>query len=146
LHRLNRDLIEQQLSETPFITMAYGLLNHHDGTLRLARAGHPYPLYVPHDGEPVLWQQEGLLLGITQASYADRSYTLRPGDKVLVYTDGVDNARFEDRSPGAESLLACAARHRGLSVRPFIERLARDLFGADALADDLTLFGIEMEG
>jgi sigma-B regulation protein RsbU (phosphoserine phosphatase) len=146
LNRLNRDLIEQHLSETPFITMAYGLLNHHDGTLRLARAGHPYPLYVPRDGQPELWRQEGFLLGINPATYAERSYPLRPGDKVLIYTDGVDNARFEEHAAGSDSLLACAARHRELPIRPFVDHLARDLFGADALPDDLTLFGIEMGG
>jgi phosphoserine phosphatase RsbU/P len=144
LGRLNKDLIEQQLSESPFITMAYGLLNHGDGTLRLARAGHPYPLFIPCDGEPVLWQQEGFLLGITAAAYQEMTHRLRPGDKLLVYTDGVDTARFEGRPPGTESLLACAARHRELPVRPFVERLARDLFGAEAQPDDLTLFGIEI--
>src|SRR5262249_10162929 len=34
LARLNRDLIEQKLSEHPFITMAYGLFNHREGTLQ----------------------------------------------------------------------------------------------------------------
>jgi sigma-B regulation protein RsbU (phosphoserine phosphatase) len=43
LGRLNRDLIDQQLSEQPFITMVYGLLDHYEGTIQLARAGHPYP-------------------------------------------------------------------------------------------------------
>ena len=43
LLRLNRDLIEQQLSENPFISMVYALFNHQDGTLQFARAGHPPP-------------------------------------------------------------------------------------------------------
>src|SRR2546421_8139 len=34
LSRLNRELIDQQLSESPFITMIYGLFNHQQGTLR----------------------------------------------------------------------------------------------------------------
>ena len=50
LGRLNKELVDQQLSDTPFITMAYGLLNHREGVLRFARAGHPYPLLVPRDG------------------------------------------------------------------------------------------------
>src|SRR5205085_6862400 len=36
LQRLNRDLIEQQLSENPFITMVYVLLDARDGTFRFA--------------------------------------------------------------------------------------------------------------
>ncbi len=144
LQRLNKDLIEQQLSENPFITMAYGLLDHRAGTVQFARAGHPYPLHVPRKGEPVLWRQEGLLLGVFEAHFIERSYQLQPGDKLLVYSDGIDSARFEDHEAGSASLLACAARHRSLPIQAFVQALARDLFGGDAQPDDLTLLGIEM--
>jgi serine phosphatase RsbU (regulator of sigma subunit) len=144
LRRLNKDLIDQRLSESPFITMVYGLFNHKDGTLSVARAGHPYPLYLPASGEPELWRQEGLLLGVVDAQYPARTHTLKPGDKVLVYSDGVDNATFEGHPPGADSLIACAARHRQLPVAAFVEEVARDLFGGTDQPDDLTLLGLEV--
>jgi sigma-B regulation protein RsbU (phosphoserine phosphatase) len=143
LTRLNRDLIDQQLSEQPFITMVYGLFNHIDGTLQFSRAGHPYPLHVPREGEPRLWQQEGLLLGVHDAKYPRGSHHLAMGDKLLFYTDGVDNARFEDNAPGVDSLVACAGRHRELPVQEFIARLTRDLFGTGPQEDDLTLLALE---
>src|SRR5262249_356832 len=95
LSRLNRDLIDQQLSEHPFITMVYGLLNPQDGTLQFARAGHPYPLYVPRVGEPELWRVDGLLLGVVDATFPNREQRLAPGDKLLFYSDGVDTAAYE---------------------------------------------------
>jgi sigma-B regulation protein RsbU (phosphoserine phosphatase) len=144
--RLNQDLIDQRLSENPFITMVYALLDHESGTLQFARAGHPYPLYVPKEGQPELWQQEGLLLGVVNAAFTAKTHTLRPGDKVLLYSDGVDGASFEGRPPGALSLLACAERHRALPIGAFVDRLARDLFGAAEHPDDLTLLGLEMTG
>lgn len=143
LYRLNRDLIDQELSEHPFITMAYALFNHHDGTLQFARAGHPYPLYLPRDGEATLWKQEGLLLGITDAKFPLSTHRLAPGDKLLFYTDGVDHARFEGHPEGVESLVACAARHRALPVQDLVARLARDLFTDGSQSDDLTLLGLE---
>jgi phosphoserine phosphatase RsbU/P len=144
--RLNQDLIDQRLSENPFITMVYALFNHEEGTLQFARAGHPYPLYVPKQGTPEFWQLEGLLLGVVNASFSARTYTLRPGDKVLLYSDGIDSASFEGLPPGAPSLLACAERHRALPVGAFVDRLARELFGAAEHPDDLTLLGLEMTG
>jgi len=144
LQRLNRDLIDQALSDTPFITMVYALLNHRDGTLRFSRAGHPYPLHVPRDGSLQLWEGEGLLLGVFEAQFSDRTHRLDPGDKVLLYSDGVDAACFEGREPGTESLLACAERHRALPIQAFVENLARDLFRACSPPDDLTLLGLEM--
>jgi sigma-B regulation protein RsbU (phosphoserine phosphatase) len=146
LRRLNRDLIEQDLSENPFITMAYGLFDHRAGAVSLARAGHPYPLYVPRAGPVQFWHQEGLLLGVVDAGFPARTYRLEPGDKVLLYTDGIDSAAFEGREPGAASLQACAERHRELPVEEFVARLARDLFGASAQPDDLTLLGLEAGG
>ncbi|HEY7309911.1 MAG TPA: SpoIIE family protein phosphatase [Gemmataceae bacterium] len=144
LQRLNKDLIEQHLSEHPFITMVYALYNHQEGAFRFARAGHPYPLYVPREGEPTFWRQEGLLLGVVDAVFPARTYCVHPGDKVLLYSDGIDSGRFEDHAPGHDSLRACAARHRHLSIQPFVDRLARDLFDATAPPDDLTLLGLEV--
>jgi sigma-B regulation protein RsbU (phosphoserine phosphatase) len=146
LGRLNKELIDEHLSEHPFITMVYGLLDQRAGSLAVARAGHPYPLHVPRAGEPRLWRQEGLLLGVVDATYPTQHYPLRPGDKVLFYSDGVDAVSFEDRAAGADSLLACADRHRALPVQEFVPRLAADLFGDKAQPDDLTLLGLEVCG
>lgn len=143
LEKLNRDLIDQALSDNPFITMIYGLLNHQENTLGFARAGHPYPLYIPKVGEPVFWQQEGSLLGVFDTQYALQTHSLNPGDKVLIYSDGMDNAHFGGRPAGAESLLACAAKHRDLDIKEFVARLPRELFDQATQTDDLTLLGIE---
>ena len=144
LQRLNKDLIDQALSETPFITMVYMLFNHRDGTLKFSRAGHPYPLHVPHAGPLQLWQGEGLLLGVFDAHFSDRTHRLQPGDKVLLYSDGVDSAAFEGKPAGTDSLLACAERHRALPIQEFVQSLAHDLFSAGNPPDDLTLLGLEM--
>lgn len=92
LWRLNRDLLEQQLSEHPFITMVYALFNHQTGAVGFARAGHPYPLHVPRHGDLQLWKQEGLLLGIADARFPCANQVLATGDKLLLYTDGIDTS------------------------------------------------------
>jgi sigma-B regulation protein RsbU (phosphoserine phosphatase) len=142
--RLNKDLIDQDLSENPFLTMVYCLFNSETRTVQLARAGHPYPLLIPKDGPLELWRQEGLLLGVVDAKFPATTHTLRPGDKLLLYSDGVDSARFEGGQPGTESLLGCAERHRALSVHAFVDRLARELFSSGEHPDDLTLLALEM--
>jgi sigma-B regulation protein RsbU (phosphoserine phosphatase) len=144
LHRLNHDFIDQALSDTPFITMVYGLLDFREGILNFSRAGHPYPLYVPRDGPPVFWQMEGSILGVFATQYRLRTHQLRPGDKVLFYTDGFDAAGFADHPLGAPSLLAAAAHFRDLPIDQFIQRLALDLFGSTKQNDDLTLLGLEI--
>jgi sigma-B regulation protein RsbU (phosphoserine phosphatase) len=144
LDRLNRDLVELALSEHPFITMVYALLDFRDGTLRFARAGHPHPLLVPRSGEPRLLEVRGSLLGVFETDFPELSVRLRPGDKLVIYSDGIDNVSYEGHAPGAASLLACAARHRSLAVPDLIEVFRRDLAGSLEQADDLTLLGLEI--
>jgi serine phosphatase RsbU (regulator of sigma subunit) len=144
LQRLNQDLIEQSLSDNPFITMIYLLFNYTDGTLQFSRAGHPFPLYVPHDGPPRLWQCDGTLLGVFQTGYSLRREQLRPRDKLLLYTDGVDGAVSGDQPRGTASLLACVAEHRALSIGELVPRVAAELFGQNPQKDDLTLLGMEV--
>jgi phosphoserine phosphatase RsbU/P len=144
LQRLNHDFIEQALSDTPFITMVYGLFNFRDGTLQFSRAGHPYPLYIPSDGPAQLWQMEGSLLGVFATQYRLRTHVLRPGDKVLFYTDGLDAAGFAAQPVGIPSLLAAAEHFRHLPIDQLVQRLSIDLFGSTKQNDDLTLFGMEI--
>jgi sigma-B regulation protein RsbU (phosphoserine phosphatase) len=141
---LNRDLIGQALSENPFITMAYGLLNFTNGNLTLARAGHPYPLLVDQGGQAELLQSNGSLLGIFEAAFPNQTRGLRAGDKLLFYSDGIDAGRFGDNTAGLASLKACAARHHDQPIQDFVNLLARDLFQHGPPTDDLTLLGLEM--
>jgi sigma-B regulation protein RsbU (phosphoserine phosphatase) len=144
LHRLNRDLVDQHIDDLPFITMIYVLFNCHDGSLQFSRAGHPYPLYVPKIGKPALWQMEGSLLGVFDTKYRLQSQQLMAGDKLLLYTDGMDGASFEDHPVGLASLLAGAERFRDLPIEEMVERLASDLFTQTVQKDDLTIFGMEL--
>jgi sigma-B regulation protein RsbU (phosphoserine phosphatase) len=144
LGRLNHALLEQALSENPFITMVYALFNHEEGTLSFARAGHPYPLHVPLEGEPALWQVEGSLLGVFDTLFPMQTHQLRPGDKLLFFSDGMDAAHFEHRELGQDSLRAWATHYRDLPIQEFVERLTHDLFREKGRADDLTVLGLEM--
>lgn len=144
LQKLNRDLIDQQLADLPFITMIYMLFNHADGTLQFARAGHPYPLFLPRTGKPTLWQIEGSLLGVFETPYRLQTQHLKPGDKLILYTDGMDGASFDKQPVGLASLMAAAEQFRALPIDELVERLSSDLFTQTRQNDDLTVFGLEM--
>jgi sigma-B regulation protein RsbU (phosphoserine phosphatase) len=146
LLKLNGDLIEQALADTPVITMVYGLLDHQGGTLRFSRAGHPHPLFLPADGPPRLWQLGGSLLGVFETHFNLQTEQLRPGDKVVLYTDGMDAAAFDQQPVGLASLLAAAQRFRDAPIDELVDRLAQDLFTQTRQGDDLTVLGFEMIG
>ncbi|MBX9682070.1 MAG: SpoIIE family protein phosphatase [Gemmataceae bacterium] len=143
LRKLNRDMIEQELSDTPFITMIYGLLDQRDGTLKFSRAGHPYPLLIPREGPIQSLQMEGSLLGVFETNFTIQTRKLAMGDKLLLYTDGMDAASYRVNPTGLTSLMAAIDDFRSLPIESLVDRLSHDLFQQTRQSDDFTLFGIE---
>jgi phosphoserine phosphatase RsbU/P len=133
LARLNDALASQNLATGTFCTACYGVLDTESLVLEIASAGHPAPMLLRGEGPPGVVKVDGSLLGIFEGEhYQTRSVQLCPGDRVLLYTDGVEVAfspdsdspspdRFNDelfkrRQFGGEHLIADFARHLDFEV------------------------------
>lgn len=141
---VNRELIELGLDDRPLVAMLAGALNGDTGTLAIARAGMPAPVYLPAEGEPEVWPLPGPFLGTAETSYPARTSVLRPGDKLIIATDGTR----PDGRPGPEGddhlLLQAITRHRGLPGQAFVDAVTRDLLAAVRHEEDFTLMMVEM--
>ena len=137
LGRLNREMIEQRLLENTFITMTYLLVNFREGTVRFARAGHPLPLHLPAAGAPAQWSTPGPILGVCESAFPTQTQTLHAGDKLLLYTDGIDTVRFGDEARRAEPIGMRRSASR-LAGAHFVDALAGDLLRQPELSDDFT--------
>lgn len=146
LTRLNRDLIEQNLPEQPFVTMVYGLLNCFSGELTLARAGHPHPIVMPAKSPPHIWQIPGTLIGVFEAKFLSERKTLQRGDRLLLVTDGVAAMPAQPETHDHELILRAANHHRDLPLQTWMEKCAGELTGSEPPADDQTMVAIEMGG
>lgn len=91
LAQLNRDMVAQQNGQVRFATACYAILNCITGTLRIARAGHPYPLLLKADGSTTTIEPDGGLLGVfEEGSFEQTRITLQPRDRVIFYSDGFE--------------------------------------------------------
>ncbi|MFG2605944.1 PP2C family protein-serine/threonine phosphatase [Streptomyces sp. NPDC048514] len=116
--------------------------------VRLASGGHPPVIVVRADGTAdFLPTPGGLLVGVLpSARFATASTVLAPGDTLLLYTDGITEARTGDNRTalfGDEALLAFAAGHAGKPPPALIAALTGLLqtFG-DGLDDDTALLAL----
>jgi serine phosphatase RsbU (regulator of sigma subunit) len=85
------DRFASLLDGRPLATVAYAVLDVASGLLRYALAGHPPPLLIRADGSTELLEGgRSPLLGVAPvAPRAEAEVTLRQGDTLVVYTDGL---------------------------------------------------------
>lgn len=93
LETANRSLGTAVAAPGLFLTAVYCLLDTRDGRITLASAGHPPVLHLTASGESRLIPRTGPALGLTaDATYTEESFTLRPDDRLFLYTDGLSEA------------------------------------------------------
>ncbi len=91
MKNLNLRMAGQKLSGYQFATSCYCLLNIKTLQLTHARAGHPYPILMRPNQQPQQLEVRGSLLGVfEQAEYMQGIVQLERGDKLLLYSDGVE--------------------------------------------------------
>jgi sigma-B regulation protein RsbU (phosphoserine phosphatase) len=134
-----------------YVTAAYLWLDTETRTARYSAAGHP-PLVLWRAAEDRTSRIEsnGLLLGVdVESAYPTREIALAPGDRLLLYTDGLTEAENAAGEPFGDSRLEQVLRD--LRSRP-AEELTRDLLRAVRSwqpasmpqQDDITLLVIDV--
>ncbi|MFD5636676.1 PP2C family protein-serine/threonine phosphatase [Streptomyces sp. NPDC127077] len=155
LSTLNKVLYERYAGgsgDPRYCTAVFGTLEPDPDTgqvaVHLASGGHPPVIVLRAEGTAdFLPTPGGLLVGILpSARFTAARTVLAPGDTLLLYTDGITEARTsEDRSSlyGDEALLAFAADHAGKSTPALVQALTGLLhsFG-DGLDDDTALLAL----
>lgn len=86
--RLNENLTAQDLREQYF-TLIYGILNSRTGEFRYTVAGHPPAALISAAGEVTFLPGDGLPIGITETDFDEHLVVLKPGDRLVLYSDGL---------------------------------------------------------
>ena len=86
-------------AQNQFVTAGYVYLNPNRDEFCYAAAGHP-PMILQRDGQIFRIEENGLVLALLPAAaYTSTAQALQPGDRILLYTDGIieaANAREEE--------------------------------------------------
>jgi serine phosphatase RsbU (regulator of sigma subunit) len=132
------EIVLEETGEGKFITMLYLTADGRKGELACASAGHPAPRVVRAGRSPVPLGVRGLALGIAEEqSYEAEHFELEPGDAVVLYTDGLLEARRDGELYGEARLDAALVAHARLPAEQLAEALVEDCRAfAGELADD----------
>ena len=136
--------------EDHFVT-AFAATLDNTGRLRYSNGGHTRPLWIRTDGQVIELAEGGPLLGIFEnAIYPQGSVQLRPGDLLVLYTDGVTEAEDPQGDPfGTACLLDWAhgqAGHLPTEVKESLINTVSHFCGGSRQADDLTLLVVRYTG
>ena len=149
LSRLNAALIDQNLSQAAFATALYGIIDVDTLEVTVARAGHPNPLLLKDVGliEPL--HCDGPLLGIfPDEEFSDATIHLTEGDRLVLYTDGIEVAFCNDHSLDSQQWREELRLRSGLPtdrmLRDFAERIDNES-GSLEPKDDLTMVVLEVK-
>ncbi len=144
--RMNR-----QMSNTPrgmFLTAIYAIADRKTGRVRISVAGHPPFLWVTADDVRVMDLGGGPPLGIMEFDYAAAELTLSPGDRLIMMTDGVFDAKnSEGARLGFEDIVAFVKeQHHGGRISELMAQHVNAFTGDADRADDLTIVELEFAG
>ena len=137
LARLNKSLVKD-LPTGRFVTLVYLVLDTEHARAKIASAGHAQPLYLSRESGVIELQTEkGLPLGLMDSEYSELELRLQPGDRILIYSDGILEATNSKGEEFGISRLEEAVQKPGASAQSILENVQQYAHGG-TLADDAT--------
>ena len=142
VERLN-EIINLSTLTSRFVSMVYGELEI-SGNFVYVNCGHPAPFRLSADGSEKLLERGGIVLGpIPDATYERGFVKIRPGDLLVLYTDGIVEATCSEAGGppeefGLQRLVEVARKHQQESAKEVVQAIfdRLELFCDGAAAED----------
>jgi sigma-B regulation protein RsbU (phosphoserine phosphatase) len=139
------DLMCENTGGNKFVTFFWGALNPAERSLRYVNAGHNYPYLLHADGSFDRLDRGGMILGILKTTnpYEEATVVFRPGDALILFTDGVSEAMSRVQEEYGEERLEVILRATlGRPAQEILDAVHQDVLlhtqGAPQ-SDDITM-------
>jgi phosphoserine phosphatase RsbU/P len=147
---LINDLLSENISDGKFITFFWGILDDKNKSINYVNAGHNPPLLV-RDKKIIKLEKGGIILGVmkTMTPYLTEKISLKPGDVILLFTDGITeamNSAGEEFSD--ETLEELSINLSDRSAAEILQTIKKEvqLFTAGATqSDDITIMVLKVK-
>jgi sigma-B regulation protein RsbU (phosphoserine phosphatase) len=153
LERTNREFHKRVGATHRFVTLFLMVIDVEKGIARYASAGHPTPLLINSTTGTSRWLEEasGFPLGIVaEAQYDSHEFQLTAGDTVLIFSDGLTDARNHDDVLYGEAHIQTSVESlKEVTVNSVLERTRSDVeryMNGKEAADDMTIVVTKFTG
>lgn len=151
---LVNNLLRRDTERHMFVSLFYGIYSIQDQTLLYCRAGHNPPILSrANTSESVMLNGQGMALGIADESVFDKNLEevqvkMKPGDYLLLYTDGITEAMNADQEEfGEERLTTILKNCQDCSAQDLMDRILNQVntfVGNIAQHDDMTMIAFRI--
>lgn len=149
------DLIFNRMRDGDFITAVIACFNLEEKSVTIARAGHNWPLYYCAETHIITeLKPKGMSIGMFEnVQFSDRleeqKIYLKPGDLVLLYSDGVTEATNSENLmfdvAGLKKVIAQSANETSATLIEHINSNLQSFVKSNELQDDATMVAIKMK-
>jgi len=132
--------------------MVYAIADLTSGFVRMVQAGHPYPILIRQSGETVFGGQGGVPIGLLpNVPFEQIEFLMQPGDRLLLYSDGLTEAHTKDGGMLEEQGLLDIVNDVKSATGPqfldnLFEQLKRRMYDAENMEDDVSATLFEYNG
>ena len=148
-HKVNRAVCNS-ITPGKFITFFYAVLDWKERRLIYTNAGHNPPLLAPQVGCCRKLETGGAVLGVfPEGAYEQASLDLLPGDRLVMFTDGITEAAGSNGQEfGEERLISLLSRSPALPAADLCDAIMQDVaqFCREEFDDDATLLTVVVDG
>jgi serine phosphatase RsbU (regulator of sigma subunit) len=131
-----------------FATLIFGIIDTRSGELTYVTAAHPGGILQRRDGRVLLLEGANSVVGgFPHLRFTERRVTMEEGDALILYTDGLTEARRDGEMYGMDRMI----EYLGQRTRSSLEALVNDVFNNvreyahNRLADDVAMLAITLD-
>jgi sigma-B regulation protein RsbU (phosphoserine phosphatase) len=148
MFKVNNLLFESTESDI-YVTAVYGVLDTKNRIFTFTNAGHNAPIFRHADGRMEYLIEGGVALGTFENSkYEERPLSLSPGDLIILYTDGVTEAKNEEEeefgTKRLKQVINDSCHLTATQIQNDIYQAVKIFAGNLPQADDLTMIVIKV--
>jgi len=150
LAELNVDICDQNLPSCQFCTAVYCVLDTETLKLTYSRGGHPEPVVVAPNGTTQRLWGAGSLLGVfPEEEFVTQEHQLRPGDRLVLYTDGAEEALCRQATGEILPIERSLCRWANLTREEMVLQISAGIESRQdghLPVDDITVLVLDIEG